>query len=141
MSPRSVSARLPVGPLLERTGSHQVVRRSDGSAGGLAPVTTLARLVRVSPRTVHRWLDEGGVPFYTADIAAHHLGCHPFDVWGCEWWEASSEQDDLDQVILGAEEADWRARAELVGEMNRVERAAGWSHRCAFDGCRCGAGQ
>lgn len=80
---------LALAPLLERAP------RATGA--GIATgtdhrVSSLARLVGVTPRTVHRWAHEG-VPVFAADRAAAALDDHPCLIWGEAWWVAADAAD------------------------------------------------
>jgi len=37
---------------------------------------------------INRWKRKG-LPIYTADKIACHIGVHPSHIWGEEWWTAS----------------------------------------------------
>lgn len=50
------------------------------------PHEVLAEHVGVTPRTLHRWREGGGVPLRAADRAATRLGYHPVDIWA-DWFE------------------------------------------------------
>lgn len=138
---RPDAARLPIEPLLALTARTCAHARDGRQLVGIpAPITALAARIGVSRRQVHRWIADGGVPFYSADAAARALGDHPCDLWGGAWWAASYEQGCLEQDLLARQDRAVRGRRELVDGYAQVERARDRGpHRCAVDGCRCGA--
>lgn len=128
--------RLPVEDLIVASGADKVIARN--RAGHLqvpAPFTVLASRVGVRPRTVHRWIAEGGIPLDAADLAAVRCGRHPSEVWGDLWWSACHASRDRD-LSRAARVETARERRELVAGYTRVERARERGpHRCAIDGC------
>lgn len=92
--PRTVSATLPLDPLLVASGAVHTERQRTFEP---APMTALAAIVGLDRRTLHRWAREG-VPLYSADAVAAACGLHPHDVWGPEWFAASHRQDQVERV-------------------------------------------
>lgn len=117
--PRPESVRLPVQPLMDISGATESRTAHNGQRN---PITALALMTGFARRQVHRWVLEGGIPFYSADAAALACGFHPAEVWS-EWSAAAYEQGILDEAVLEAEERAHKIRAELVRGYTQVERA------------------
>jgi hypothetical protein len=78
--------KFPLDPLLVRFGNDPV---------------SLAEHVGVTPRTVYRWIEWGGVPEEDADRIAVRCGSHPGAVWE-SWWDvdlSAAEQPDLFELL------------------------------------------
>ena len=128
--------RLPVEPLFAALGAKGAIAEDRaGKQGVPSPVSHVARHVGVRPRTVHRWVADGGLPVDVADRVAVSAGFHPGEVWGAEWW-ALPDPDPVAAAFRAlrtrreyarrAARAAKRRRAELVRQYTRVERARTW---------------
>ena len=128
--------RLPVEPLFAALGAKGAIAEDRaGKQGVPSPVSHVARHVGVRPRTVHRWVADGGLPVDVADRVAVSAGFHPGEVWGAEWW-ALPEPDPIEAAFRAlrtrreyarrAARVAKRRRAELVRQYARVERARTW---------------
>lgn len=128
--------RLPVEPLFAALGAKGAIAEDRaGKQGVPSPVSHVARHVGVRPRTVHRWVADGGLPVDVADRVAVAAGFHPGEVWA-EWW-ALPEPDPAAAAFRAlrtrreyarrAARAAKRRRADLVRQYAHVERARGES--------------
>lgn len=76
---RKPDPRLPFGPVVD------VLRRRVGAShqpdalGGVG-ADRIADRIGVTQRTVWRWVADG-VPLWSADTIAVHLGYHPVELW------------------------------------------------------------
>lgn len=59
-------------------------------------IDTCAAAFGTEPRTVYRWVQQGGVSVAVADRLAGELGVHPADVWPSWWDDALEDTEELD---------------------------------------------
>lgn len=87
-------------------------------------ILALARRLGVGNKQVHRWIAEGGIPFYAADDAACRLGLHPDAVWGRAYWDAC--------VVLSDTEADSRAHQSFMDWLAKWSTTAAAAARVEY---------
>lgn len=82
--------RFPLAPLLAiaEVRSHATATMAPGCNYEGGTVNEMARVMKTSPRNLHRWLKDGELSWWSADECATGLGVHPVEVWGDQWIEA-----------------------------------------------------
>jgi hypothetical protein len=93
----STDELLPAAPLLDRLSG---------------TVPEIAQALGVSDRTIQRWRATGIDPYLADQIAIKHLGMHPWEIWGDEWWletadyvlEAALTPDEASEGALQSED-------------------------------------
>jgi hypothetical protein len=87
-------------------------------------VPEIAQALGVSDRTIQRMRTTGIDPYLADEIAIRHLGMHPWEIWGDEWWleaadcppETARTPDEASNVPVGAD-------SEIEPSLNEEEAA------------------
>lgn len=72
--PRPVAPLLSVAPLLQFLADRQTTPTSLNTQHGI---------------NLNRSIRDGGISWHVADRVAVALGCHAFQIWADEWWQAA----------------------------------------------------
>jgi len=95
MSGPDYQPRLPMKPLEDmlESSAYQAKTRADANQNRVTN-RDIGKAINRNPGSVQRWRSNG-IPFFTADIIAVHLGLHPAYIWKREYWEAYADVYDL----------------------------------------------
>ncbi len=108
-------ASLPIEPL-RAIAAAQADRHADTEATGGFTQRLFADMIGMTDRSVTRWMQDGRIPWSSADEAAVALGLHPALVWGDAWWDVKGDLAEIEAEVH-AELMDAIAAEGLEGDL------------------------